>query len=76
MTNVILSQSKLSFPSKIAANKHEMLHAKKVAEKSHFLPVRMMMYIAIQIAGTSTKPDSACVMKQYIYVLIVGLLPN
>lgn len=59
MTNVILSQSIVSFPSKSAASKHETLHAKKVAEKSHFLPVLMMMYIAIQIAGTSTRPESA-----------------
>lgn len=59
MTNVIFSQSILSFSSKIAASKHEMLHAKKVAEKSHFLPVRMMMYMAMQIAGTSTRPESA-----------------
>jgi hypothetical protein len=48
----------------MAANKHEMLHAKNVAEKSHFLPVRIMMYMAMQMAGTSTKPERACLREK------------
>lgn len=63
MTNVILSQSMLSFPSKMAANKHETLQAKNVAEKSHFLPLFAMMYMAMHMAGTSTRPESACWWK-------------
>lgn len=59
MTNVIFSHSMEMLPSKIAAKKHEMPVAKNVAEKSHFLPVFMMMYIAMPMAGISTRPANA-----------------
>lgn len=59
ITNVILSHSMFPFPSKIAAKKHEMPQDKKVAAKSHFLPVFMMMYMAMPIAGISTRPAKA-----------------
>lgn len=49
----------LTFPSKIAAKKHETDVAKNVAEKSHFFPVFLMKKIAIPIAGISTRPASA-----------------
>lgn len=61
MTNVIFNQS-IDSPSQKAARRHESPVAMKVAEKSHFLPVFMMIYIAIPIAGISTRPASACVM--------------
>lgn len=59
MTKVIFNHSIPIFPSKIAASKHDIPVAKNVAEKSHFFPVFMMMYIAIPIAGISTRPASA-----------------
>lgn len=59
ITNVIFNHNMWLFPSKIAAKKHEMPQARKVAEKSHFLPVFMMMYIAIPMAGISTRPARA-----------------
>lgn len=59
ITNVIFNHNMLTFPSKIAAKKHETPVAKNVEQKSHFFPVFMMMYIAIPIAGISTRPASA-----------------
>lgn len=52
-------QSHSSLPSKIAAQKHEIAAQNKVAEKSHFFPVLMTIYIAIPIAGISTNPANA-----------------
>lgn len=59
ITNVILYQSHSSLPSKIAAQKHEIEAQNKVAEKSHFFPVLITIYIAIPIAGISTNPANA-----------------
>lgn len=58
MTKVIFSQRRDSF-SQNAAIKQESPVARKADEKSHFFPVRMMMYIAMPIAGISTRPASA-----------------
>lgn len=63
ITNVIFSQS-LDSSSQNAAIKQETPVARKVDENSHFLPVFMMMYIAIPMAGISTKPASACVWER------------
>lgn len=59
MRKVIFSDRYSSLPSTTAAHKHARAAAKNVAQKSHFLPVRLMMYIAIAIAGISTNPASA-----------------
>lgn len=56
MTKVILSQRNSSFPSIIAAPKHAKPAAMNVLQKSHFLPVFVIMYIANAIAGISTSP--------------------
>lgn len=59
ITNVILSQSIRSFPSENAAHKQAIPVVNNVAQKSHFLPTFKMMYIAIAIAGISTRPARA-----------------
>lgn len=56
MTNVILSQRNSSFPSITAAPKHAKPAAMNVLQKSHFLPVFVMIYMAKAIAGISTSP--------------------
>ena len=59
MTKVIFIQSNSGCPSKAAAHKQANPQLKKVAEKSHFLPVFIIIYMAIAIAGISTKPAKA-----------------
>lgn len=61
---MIFSHNMPTFPSNIAAKKHETDVAKNVAEKSHFLPVFLMKKIAIPIAGISTRPANAFKWKQ------------
>jgi hypothetical protein len=43
----------------MAAQKQASEQAKNVDMKSHFFPVFIMMYMAIPIAGISTKPAKA-----------------
>lgn len=70
MTKVIFTQSILGWPSKIAAHKQANPQLKKVAENNHFLPVFIIIYMAIAIAGISTKPAKAC-QKETVYDLIL-----
>lgn len=60
MTNVILTHNMSSNPSNKAAQKHATEQAKNVDINSHFLPVFIIMYIAIAIAAISTRPPKAC----------------
>jgi hypothetical protein len=56
---VIFSHNKSGFPSTKAAHKQATPQLKNVAQNNHFFPVFIMMYIAMAIAGISTKPASA-----------------
>lgn len=58
--NVIFSQSRSACPSVIAAQQQATPAQIKVAQKSHFLPTLVMMYMATAMAGISTRPASAC----------------
>lgn len=59
ITNVIFIANNSGLPSTMAAHRQASAAAKNVAQKSHFLPVRLMMYMASAMAGISTKPASA-----------------
>lgn len=58
--NVIFSQSMSSRPSVIAAQQQATPAQNRVAQKSHFLPTLVIMYMATAMAGISTRPASAC----------------
>lgn len=69
--NVSLSHSMSSFPSVIAAHKQASPAQTSVAQKSHFLPTFIIMYIAIPIAGISTRPARACLKREINQIELV-----